>query len=154
MLKLHAFNLTDYHRVIFMDADQFVLQNMDALFESVSPADLAAPQAYWLLPGEFPEGYHSAGWSAGNGPEVGPQMKFGSWIGKKPGDMVIISSDFLNSDQDSRPPNIKASLAGLKTRMYCTSAHPGRCGAGRQRRSTHRIQQGMTHSRWCGRSGG
>ena len=79
MLKLHAFNLTEYQRVLFLDADQLVLRNLDVLFTSIPSADLAAPRAYWLLPGEFPEGYQSAGWAADNGPEVGPQMKFGSY---------------------------------------------------------------------------
>ena len=32
MLKLYAWTLTDYHRVVHLDMDSLVLQNMDELF--------------------------------------------------------------------------------------------------------------------------
>ncbi|KKA30511.1 hypothetical protein TD95_002074 [Thielaviopsis punctulata] len=47
--KLLAWNLTSYDRVLSLDSDAVVLQNLDALFFN-PPATLAAPRAYWLLP--------------------------------------------------------------------------------------------------------
>ncbi|KAJ3469763.1 hypothetical protein MRS44_003910 [Fusarium solani] len=48
--KLHAFNQTQYRRILFMDSDSVMLKHMDELFFlPSSPA--AMPRAYWLLPG-------------------------------------------------------------------------------------------------------
>ena len=48
--KFHSFLLTDYERVILMDADGFVLQNLDHLFLLQFPegTHIAAPQGYWF----------------------------------------------------------------------------------------------------------
>ena len=45
--KLLAFNQTDYERVLHLDSDSTVLQNMDELF-FIEPAFVAMPRAYWL----------------------------------------------------------------------------------------------------------
>ncbi|PHH54546.1 Glucose N-acetyltransferase 1 [Ceratocystis fimbriata CBS 114723] len=49
--KLFSFNLTAYDRVLSIDSDGLVLQNLDELFFA-PPATVAAPLAYWLRPGE------------------------------------------------------------------------------------------------------
>ncbi|EHK19031.1 glycosyltransferase family 8 protein [Trichoderma virens Gv29-8] len=46
--KLLAFNLTQYERVIAIDADVTVLKHMDELFH-LPPCPIAMPRAYWLL---------------------------------------------------------------------------------------------------------
>ncbi|KAL7948508.1 nucleotide-diphospho-sugar transferase [Trichoderma barbatum] len=46
--KLLAFNLTQYERVITIDADVTVLKHMDELFY-LPPCPIAMPRAYWLL---------------------------------------------------------------------------------------------------------
>ncbi len=45
--KLLAFNQTDYERILHLDSDSTVLQNMDELF-FIEPAFVAMPRAYWL----------------------------------------------------------------------------------------------------------
>ncbi|KAK1995287.1 glucose N-acetyltransferase [Colletotrichum falcatum] len=45
--KLHAFNLTDYTRVLLFDSDSQVLNSMDHYFVAPTAA-VAAPRAYWL----------------------------------------------------------------------------------------------------------
>lgn len=45
--KLLVFNQTQYDRVLSMDSDSTVLQNMDELF-LMPPAPVAMPRAYWL----------------------------------------------------------------------------------------------------------
>ena len=45
--KLLAFNQTDYERILHLDSDSTVLQNMDELF-LIKPAFVAMPRAYWL----------------------------------------------------------------------------------------------------------
>ncbi|KAL5611503.1 hypothetical protein BROUX41_000903 [Berkeleyomyces rouxiae] len=47
--KLLTFNLTAYDRVLSIDSDGIVLQNLDELFFA-PPATVAAPLAYWLQP--------------------------------------------------------------------------------------------------------
>ncbi|CAK0732493.1 hypothetical protein CVIRNUC_000138 [Coccomyxa viridis] len=47
LTKLHLFGLTQYKRLIYMDADGLVLRNMDYLF-SLPDAPVAMPRAYWL----------------------------------------------------------------------------------------------------------
>ncbi|KAF2144950.1 glycosyltransferase family 8 protein [Aplosporella prunicola CBS 121167] len=49
--KLLAFNQTQYERVIILDSDATLLQNMDELF-FLPPAPIAIPRAYWLDPKE------------------------------------------------------------------------------------------------------
>ena len=48
--KFHAFLLTDFARVVVMDADGFPLKNLDHLFFVKFPpgVKVAAPQAYWF----------------------------------------------------------------------------------------------------------
>ncbi|KAL1304059.1 hypothetical protein AAFC00_000495 [Neodothiora populina] len=52
LLKLHAFNMHHIYptlkKVIAMDSDQLIMQNLDHLFESSVEVDLAAPRAYWI----------------------------------------------------------------------------------------------------------
>ncbi|KAK0510585.1 hypothetical protein JMJ35_007017 [Cladonia borealis] len=45
--KLLAFNQTDYQRILHLDSDSTVLQNLDELF-FIEPAFVAMPRAYWL----------------------------------------------------------------------------------------------------------
>ena len=47
--KFRAFLLTEYDRVVVMDADGFALKNLDHLFLLKFPGEvkLAAPQQYW-----------------------------------------------------------------------------------------------------------
>lgn len=45
--KLQAARLTRYEKVIFLDSDVLVLQNLDELFVSTQ-GDICAPVAYWL----------------------------------------------------------------------------------------------------------
>ncbi|KAI1794985.1 nucleotide-diphospho-sugar transferase [Ganoderma leucocontextum] len=45
--KLLAFNQTQYDRVLALDSDSTLLQNMDELF-LLPPAPVAIPRAYWL----------------------------------------------------------------------------------------------------------
>ena len=47
LTKLHVFGLTQYKRLIYLDADGLVLRNMDHLF-SLPDAAVAMPRAYWL----------------------------------------------------------------------------------------------------------
>ncbi|KAI6768638.1 hypothetical protein HG531_010827 [Fusarium graminearum] len=47
--KLLAFNQTQYSRVLSIDSDAMILQNMDELF-LLPPAPVAMPRAYWMLP--------------------------------------------------------------------------------------------------------
>ncbi|KAK7424792.1 hypothetical protein QQX98_000376 [Neonectria punicea] len=47
--KLLAFNQTQYRRVLSIDSDSMLLQNMDELFLLPS-VPVAMPRAYWLLP--------------------------------------------------------------------------------------------------------
>ncbi|KAL2181171.1 glycosyltransferase family 8 protein [Thermothelomyces heterothallicus CBS 202.75] len=47
--KLLAFNQTQYDRVLSLDSDSVVLQNMDELF-LLPPCPMAMPRAYWLYP--------------------------------------------------------------------------------------------------------
>ncbi|CZR39384.1 hypothetical protein FPRO06_03011 [Fusarium proliferatum] len=47
--KLLAFNQTQYSRVLSIDSDSTLLQEMDELFLS-PPAPVAMPRAYWLFP--------------------------------------------------------------------------------------------------------
>lgn len=47
--KLLAFNQTQYTRVLSLDSDSIVLQQMDELFFS-PPAPVVMPRAYWLFP--------------------------------------------------------------------------------------------------------
>ncbi|KAF1351190.1 alphaN-acetylglucosamine transferase [Delphinella strobiligena] len=52
LLKLFAFKMhlidSTLKKVIALDSDQLVLQNLDHLFESSIDVDLAAPRAYWI----------------------------------------------------------------------------------------------------------
>ncbi|KAK5173344.1 uncharacterized protein LTR77_002025 [Saxophila tyrrhenica] len=52
LLKLLAFKMhvlsPGLERILVLDSDQLVLQNMDALFDGLPEVDLAAPRAYWL----------------------------------------------------------------------------------------------------------
>ena len=45
--KLLAFNQTDYERILHLDSDSTVLQDLDELFH-IEPAFVAMPRAYWL----------------------------------------------------------------------------------------------------------
>ncbi|EGY17530.1 hypothetical protein VD0002_g172 [Verticillium dahliae] len=47
--KLLAFNQTSYDRVLSLDSDSAVVQNMDELF-LLPPCPVAMPRAYWLFP--------------------------------------------------------------------------------------------------------
>ena len=48
MLKLNVFNLTEYDRVVYVEADGVPLKNLDRLFDiAVAPAGLAAPAMHW-----------------------------------------------------------------------------------------------------------
>ncbi|KAK1579899.1 glucose N-acetyltransferase [Colletotrichum navitas] len=47
--KLLAFNQTQYERVLSLDSDSTLLQNVDELF-LLPPASVAMPLAYWLYP--------------------------------------------------------------------------------------------------------
>ena len=53
--KLRAFELDEYERVIHLDSDITLLQNLDELF-SLPRAPIAMPRAYWsdVPPGEWP----------------------------------------------------------------------------------------------------
>ncbi|KAF2716542.1 glycosyltransferase family 8 protein [Polychaeton citri CBS 116435] len=46
--KMHHIDRQPLRRVIVMDADQLILQNLDHLFTSMNSTDVAAPPAYWL----------------------------------------------------------------------------------------------------------
>ncbi len=43
--KIHAWRLSQYRKIVFLDADTLPLQNMDALFDR--PSFSAAPDAGW-----------------------------------------------------------------------------------------------------------
>ncbi|KAI8228239.1 Arylsulfatase [Colletotrichum sp. SAR 10_86] len=51
--KFHAFDLTEYERVMIFDSDSQVLNNMDSFFQSPR-ASVAVPQAYWLNEPDVP----------------------------------------------------------------------------------------------------
>lgn len=53
--KIRAFELEEYERVLHLDSDITLLQNLDELF-SLPPAPIAMPRAYWtdLPPGQWP----------------------------------------------------------------------------------------------------
>jgi hypothetical protein len=48
LVKLRVFQLTEYERVIYVDADAIPLHPLDALFDVSFDEPLAAPAAYWL----------------------------------------------------------------------------------------------------------
>lgn len=48
LVKLRIFELTEYDRVIYADADAIPLRPLDSLFDLDLPGPLAAPAAYWL----------------------------------------------------------------------------------------------------------
>ncbi|KAI9203438.1 nucleotide-diphospho-sugar transferase [Polychytrium aggregatum] len=47
MTKMNIFNMTEYDRIIFLDADGFVLKNMDSLFD-LPPYFLYSPRATYV----------------------------------------------------------------------------------------------------------
>lgn len=48
LTKLRIFQLTQYKRVIYMDADALPLRSLDELFDLSDDYGVAAPRAYWL----------------------------------------------------------------------------------------------------------
>ncbi|KAF2160068.1 hypothetical protein M409DRAFT_29515 [Zasmidium cellare ATCC 36951] len=52
LVKLHAFKMhilsPGLRRVLILDADQLIMQNLDHLFHGIPVTDLAAPRAYWI----------------------------------------------------------------------------------------------------------
>ncbi len=48
LIKLYVLRLTEYERVVYMDADTLPLKNLDHLLELPFSERIAAPQAYWL----------------------------------------------------------------------------------------------------------
>ncbi|KAF2224883.1 nucleotide-diphospho-sugar transferase [Elsinoe ampelina] len=52
MVKLFAFKMhhidKSLRRILIIDSDQLILQNLDHLFTTLPEVDLAAPRAYWL----------------------------------------------------------------------------------------------------------
>ncbi|KAF4552673.1 Hypothetical protein D9617_9g024620 [Elsinoe fawcettii] len=48
--KLHHIDKT-LRRILVIDSDQLILQNLDHLFTGLPPVDLAAPRAYWIQGG-------------------------------------------------------------------------------------------------------
>lgn len=55
LTKFHAFDLTDYTRILAFDSDSLVLNNMDHYF--LAPlAPVAVPRAYWLGDKDMPLG--------------------------------------------------------------------------------------------------
>lgn len=49
LTKLRIFQLVEYERVVFIDADTLPLQNLDHLFTLPLTRAIAAPRAYWIL---------------------------------------------------------------------------------------------------------
>jgi alpha-N-acetylglucosamine transferase len=47
LTKFHAFNLSEYDRVLYFDSDTLVINSFDRYFDA-PPAPLAPPRAYWL----------------------------------------------------------------------------------------------------------
>ncbi|KAL7753634.1 magnesium ion transporter [Sorochytrium milnesiophthora] len=47
LVKLRVWQMTDYDRIVFLDADMLVLRSLDHLFE-LEPVELAIPRAYWF----------------------------------------------------------------------------------------------------------
>ncbi|GAB1527425.1 N-acetylglucosaminyltransferase [Rhizoctonia solani] len=52
LTKLHVFGLTNYTRVVYLDSDGIVLNNLDHLFLAPQ-ARIALPRAYWLEGGKL-----------------------------------------------------------------------------------------------------
>ncbi|KAG8717253.1 hypothetical protein FRC11_003803, partial [Ceratobasidium sp. 423] len=52
LTKLHVFGLTNYTRVVYLDSDGIVLNNLDHLFLAPQ-ARIALPRAYWLEKGKL-----------------------------------------------------------------------------------------------------
>jgi hypothetical protein len=48
LVKLHIFQLTQYDRVVFVDADAIPLKRLDDLFAFTFDEPVAAPSAYWM----------------------------------------------------------------------------------------------------------
>jgi hypothetical protein len=48
LIKLHVLGLTDYERVVFLDADGLLLRSPQPLFDLPLERAIAAPRAYWL----------------------------------------------------------------------------------------------------------
>lgn len=48
LVKLRIFELTEYDRVVYLDADALPLRNLDFLFALPFADSVAAPSAYWL----------------------------------------------------------------------------------------------------------
>jgi len=48
LLKLRIFQLTQYERIVFLDADAFLLTNLNSLFEVKLNEFIAMPRAYWV----------------------------------------------------------------------------------------------------------
>ena len=48
LTKLRVFQLTEYDRIIYLDADTIPLKPLDELFDLPDDVTIAAPRAYWL----------------------------------------------------------------------------------------------------------
>jgi hypothetical protein len=48
LIKLRLFQLTEYERIVYVDADALVRRNLDHLFTLAFDGPIAAPKAYWL----------------------------------------------------------------------------------------------------------
>jgi hypothetical protein len=48
LVKLRIFDLTEYERIVYVDADSIPLRRLDALFDLEFDELVAAPTAYWL----------------------------------------------------------------------------------------------------------
>lgn len=48
LTKLRVFELEEYERIIYLDADGLVMKNLDHLFALPSISQIATPRAYWL----------------------------------------------------------------------------------------------------------
>jgi len=48
LLKLHVFGLTEYQRIVYVDADAIPLRGFEPLFSLSLDRPIAAPLAYWL----------------------------------------------------------------------------------------------------------
>jgi len=47
-IKFYIFQLTQYDRIVYFDADTYIMQNLDHLFTLPLNGKIAAPKAYWM----------------------------------------------------------------------------------------------------------
>ena len=90
LTKLRIFQLEEYARVVYADADGLVWRNMDHLFQ-LPPARVAMPRAYWLKLGEYSDQIAGGRWGARAG-AAAVRAGAAAWCGAQSGCCLVRES--------------------------------------------------------------